>query len=91
VNVDLTPSASAMLRKAEADETERRKNAAVGKLRIAASSSARRGGAAFRKENARVALLAAKARKPGKKAVTRLASASSTFGRTKSSRAAREL
>ena len=91
VNVDLTPSASALLRKAEADEAESRKNAAVRKLRVAANSAAGRGGAASRKANARVALLAAKARKPGKKAVTRLASASSTVGRTKSSRAAREL
>ena len=44
VNVDLTPSASAMVRKAEADEAESKKNAAVRKLRVAASSAARRAG-----------------------------------------------
>ena len=92
VNVDLTPSASALLRKAEADEAEDRKNAAAKKLRVTASSMAARGGAASRKTNARAVLLAGKgsARKPGKQAV-RLASASSAAGRTKSSRAAREL
>ncbi|MEH2523543.1 MULTISPECIES: lytic transglycosylase domain-containing protein [unclassified Bradyrhizobium] len=92
VNVDLTPSASALLRKAEADEAEEKRNAAARKLRVAASSAAGRGGVASRKTNARAVLLAAKAsaRKPGKQAV-RLASASSTAGRTKSSRAAREL
>jgi len=93
VNVDLTPSASAMLRKAEADEAEDRKNAAAKKLRVAASSAAGRGGAASRKTNARAVLLAAKgsARKSGKQSVVRLASESSTVGRTKASRAAREL
>lgn len=93
VNVDLTPSASALLRKAEADEAEEKRTAAASKLRVAASSAARRRGAASRKANARAVLLAAKgpARKPGKQAVVRLASASSTAGRTKSSRAAREL
>jgi hypothetical protein len=92
VNVGLTPSASALLRKAEADEAEERKNAAARKLRVAARSAARHAGAS-RKANARVALLAGKgsARKQGKQAVTRLASASSNVGRTKSSRAAREL
>ena len=91
VNVDLTPSASALLRKAEADEAEDRKNAAAKKLRVAASSMAARGRAVSRKTNARAVLLAGKgsARKSGKQAV-RLASASSV-GRTKSSRAAREL
>jgi Transglycosylase SLT domain len=93
VNVDLTPSASAMLRKAEADEAEDKKNAAARKLRVAASSAAGRGGAASRKTNARAVLLAGKgsARKPRKQAVTRLASASSAAGRAKSARAAREL
>ena len=92
VSVDLTPSASAMLRKAEADEAEDRKNTAVRKLRVAASSIAARGRAVSRKTNARAVLLAGKgsARKPGKHGV-RLASASSNAGRTKSSRAAREL
>jgi hypothetical protein len=92
VNVDLTPSASAMLRKAEADDAEDKKNTAVRKLRVAASSMAAHGRAVSRKTNARAVRLAGKgsARKPGKHAV-RLASASSTAGRTKSSRAAREL
>jgi Transglycosylase SLT domain len=93
VDVDLTPSASAMVRKAEAGDAEEKKNATARKLRVAASSAARHAGAALRKTNARAVLLAAKglARKRGKQAVTRLASASSTAGRTKSSRAAREL
>jgi hypothetical protein len=93
VNVDLTPTVSALLRKAEADEAEDKKNAAAKKLRVAASSMAARGRAVSRKTNARAVLLAGKgsARKPGKRAVTRLASASSTLGRTKPSRAAREL
>jgi len=92
VNVDLTPSASALVRKAEADEAESRKNAATKKVRVAASSAAGRGGAASRKANARAALLAAKgsARKSGKQSAVRLASASSTVGRTKS-KAPREL
>lgn len=92
VNVDLTPSASAMLRKAEAGEAEERKTAAARKLRVAAGSAARHASAASRKTKARAVLLAAKgsARKPGKQAV-RLASESSTAGRTRSSRAAREL
>jgi hypothetical protein len=89
-NVELTPSASALLRKAEVEEAEDRKNATAKKLRVATSSAARRG-VASRKTNARVVLLAGRgsARKPGKLAVTRLASNSS--GRVKSSRAAREL
>jgi soluble lytic murein transglycosylase-like protein len=92
VNVDLTPSASALLRKAEADEAESRKNAATKKLRVAASSAARRAGAASRKTNARAVLLAGKglARKPEKQASVRVASASSTVARAKSSKA-REL
>ena len=85
VNVDLTPSASALLRKAEIEEAEDRKNAAAKKLRMAASSAAGRGGVAARKTNARAVLLAGKgsARKPGKQAVTRLASYSSNTVRTK--------
>ena len=92
VNVDLTPSASALVRKAEADEAEDKKNAAAKKLRVAATPAAGRGGTASRKTNARAVRLAAKgsARKSGKQSVVRLASESST-GRTKSSRAAREL
>jgi hypothetical protein len=78
------------LRKAEVEEAEDRKNATAKKLRVATSSAARRG-MASRKTNARAVLLAGRgsARKPGKQAVTRLASDSS--GRTKSSRHAREL
>src|SRR5215207_10947868 len=73
VNVDLTPSASAMVRKAEADEAEDRKNAAAKKLRVAASPAAGRGGTASRKTNARAVLLAAKgSRKSGKQSVVRL-------------------
>jgi soluble lytic murein transglycosylase-like protein len=93
VNVDLTPSASAMVRKAEVDEAEDKKNAAARKQRVAASSAAGRGGATSRKRNARAVLVAGKAsaRKPGKQGATRLASDSSTAGRAKSSRSAREL
>jgi hypothetical protein len=92
VSVDLTPAASAMVRKAEADEAEDKKNAAAKKPRVAASSAAGRGGVAFRKANARALLLAARsARKSGKQSVMRLASESSSVGRTKSSKAAREL
>jgi hypothetical protein len=85
VNVDLTPSASALLRKAEIEEAEDRKNAAAKKLRMAASSAAGRGGVAARKTNARAVLLAGKgsAHKSGKQAVTRLASYSSNTVRTK--------
>jgi hypothetical protein len=92
VNVDLTPSASAMVRKAETVEAEDKKNAAR-KQRVAASPAAGRGGATSRKRNARAVLLAGKgsARKPGKQGATRLASDSSTAGRAKSSRSAREL
>ena len=83
---------SAQLRKAEADEAESKKNAATKKLRIAAGSAARHAGVASRKTKARAVLLAGKgpARKPGKQAV-RVAAASSTVGRAKSSKAAREL
>ena len=96
VNVDLTPSASALVRKAETVVVESKKYvaeskkyAAVRKLRVAASSAARHARTASRKTHARMALLAGKAsaRKAGKQSVVRLASASN---RTKS-RAAREL
>jgi hypothetical protein len=92
VNVDLTPSASAMVRKAEADEAEDGKTVAARKLRVAARSMARHASAAYRKTKARAVLLAARgsARKLGERAV-RFASDSSTVGRTKSSRVAREL
>ena len=93
VNVDLTPSASALVRKAETVVAESKKHAAARKLRVAASSAARHAGAASRKAHARMALLAGKgsARKAGRQSVVRLASASSSVNRTKSSRAAREL
>ena len=93
VNVDLTPSASALVRKAEADEAEEKRNAAARKLRVASRSAAARGGAASRKANASTVRLAGKrlARKPAKQAAVRLASESSGTGRTKSSRAAQEL
>jgi Transglycosylase SLT domain len=80
VNVDLTPSASALVRKAEVDEAEGKKNAATKKLRVAASPAAGRGGVASRKTNARAVLLAGKgsARKAGKPSVVRIASASSS-------------
>jgi hypothetical protein len=93
VNVDLAPSASALVRKAEADEAESKKNVATKKLRVAASPAAGRGGVASRKTNARAVLLAGKgpARKPGKQSAVRLASASSNAGRAKSSKAAGEL
>lgn len=84
VSVDLTPSASAMVRKAETEAVEAR-NVAVTKLRVAAVKVAKRAGAASRK--ARI-LLASKARKPGKSSAIHLASES---GRARSSRAAREL
>ncbi|KRR10745.1 transglycosylase SLT domain-containing protein [Bradyrhizobium valentinum] len=96
VNVDLTPSASALVRKAETVVVESKKYvaeskkyAAVRKLRVA-SSAARHARTASRKTHARMALLAGKAsaRKAGKQSVVRLASASN---RAKSSRAAREL
>ena len=86
VNVDLTPSASALVQKAEAEAVEA-KNAVVRKLRVAAVKVARRAGAASRKAKTNAVLLASKARKPGKPSVMRLASESS---RTKSARA-REL
>jgi hypothetical protein len=83
VSVDLTPSASAMLRKAEADEAESKKNVVVRKLRVAASSVAAHAKAASRKANARVVLLAGKvARKSGKQSAVRLASNSSSGSRT---------
>lgn len=93
VNVDLTPSASALVRKAEADEAEEKRNAAARKLRVASRSAAARGGAASRKANASTVRLAGKrlARKPAKQAAVRLASESSGTGRTKSSKAAQEL
>jgi hypothetical protein len=93
VNVDLTPSASALVRKAETVVAESKKHAAATKLRTAAGSAARHAGATARKAHARMALLAGKgsARKARKHSLVRLASASSSSNRAKSSRAAREL
>lgn len=76
IPVDLTASASAMVRKAEADGAEEKKNEAVKKLRVAASQIDRTA-AASRKINGRTVVMAAKgSRKPGKRAVVRFASAS---------------
>jgi hypothetical protein len=95
VPVNLTASVSGMLRKAEADNDDAKKSAASKKphhLAIRGSATLRTT-AAFRKTHARAILLAAKvpARKLGKRSATRLASASGTGGRTRSSRASREL
>jgi hypothetical protein len=76
IPVDLTASASAMVRKAEADDAEEKKNEAVKKLRLA-SVQIDRTAAAARKINGRTVVMAAKvSRKPGKRAVVRFASAS---------------
>lgn len=90
VSVDLTPSAGAMVRKAEAEAeaAEARneaRNVVAAELRVAAVKVAKRVRMASRK--ARI-LLASKAGKRGKPSVVHLASES---GRTRSSRAAREL
>ena len=75
VAVDLTPSASAMVRKAEADEAEDKKNEAARKLRLAASQIDRTA-AASRKINGRTVVLASRyaARKADKRANVRFAS-----------------
>ena len=75
VAVDLTPSASAMVRKAEADEAEDKKNEAARKLRLAASQIDRTA-AASRKINGRTVVLASRyaARKTGKSDNVRFAS-----------------
>ena len=92
VNVDLTPSASALVRKAEADEAEDKKNAAAKKLRVAASSAAGRGGTASRKTNARAVAAGSKRISPQVwQAIRRASGVGVSTGRTKSSRAAREL
>jgi hypothetical protein len=81
IPVDLTASASAMVRKAEADGADEKKNEAAKKLRLAANQI-NRTAAAARKINGRTVVMAAKgSRKPGKRAVVRFASASG--GRTK--------
>jgi hypothetical protein len=83
VDVDLTPSASAMMRKAET-ETAEVKSAVIRKLRIASVKVAKRAAALSRK--AKVQLAAKATRRPGKPSVMRLASES---GRSRSK--AREL
>ncbi|MCA6115959.1 lytic transglycosylase domain-containing protein [Bradyrhizobium sp. WSM 1738] len=85
VDVDLTPAASAMLRKVEADDTEDKRKVVVRKLRVA--SSAARSSARSRKMHGRTVVLAAKASRKQGKSVMRFAAES---GRTKSSKA-REL
>jgi transglycosylase-like protein with SLT domain len=73
--VNLTASAGAMVRKAEADEAEDKKNEAASKLRLAASQIDRTA-AASRKINGRTVVLAAKGatRKAGNRANVRFAS-----------------
>ena len=88
VNVDLTPSATALMRKGETEAAEATKNAIARKLRVAASAVAKRASAAARKANGRIQFAAKAARKGGKQSVIRLASES---GRSRSSKAAREL
>ncbi len=82
IPVDLTASASAMVRKAEADDAEEKKNEAAKKLRVA-SVQIDRTAAASRKINGRTVVMASRyaARKAGKRANVRFASASG--GRTK--------
>ena len=76
IPVDLTPAASAMVRKAEADDAEDKRNEAGRKLRLAASQIDRTA-AASRKIRGRTVVMVAKvSRKPGKRAVVRFASAS---------------
>jgi hypothetical protein len=87
VDVDLTPAASALLRKAEAAEAEQMRKAATSKLRVA-SSAAARAGARSRKANGRSVVLAAKSTRKQNRQSVRMASDAQ---RTKSSRAAREL
>ena len=86
VDVDLTPSASALVRKAEAETAEAGKNAVVRKLRVAANTVAKRASAAARTAHGRIQIAVKAARKGGKQSVMRLASES---GRTRSK--AREL
>ncbi|MCK1636176.1 lytic transglycosylase domain-containing protein [Bradyrhizobium sp. 157] len=90
VPVDLAPSISGMLRKADIAEES---HAAVKKRRVVASRTARAVRTAFRNAHARVTRLAAKAatRKLGKQSGTRFASAAGSGSRTKSSKASREL
>jgi soluble lytic murein transglycosylase-like protein len=90
VPVDLAPSISGMLRKADIAEES---HGALKKRRVVASRTARAVRTAFRNANARVTRLAAKAatRKLGKQSATRFASAAGNGSRTKSSKASREL
>ena len=80
-SVPATASASAMVRKAEADGADEKKNDGGKKPRLAAVQIDRKAAAA-RKIKGRTVVMAAKgSRKPGKRAVVRFASASG--GRTK--------
>ncbi|WP_236843230.1 transglycosylase SLT domain-containing protein [Bradyrhizobium icense] len=87
IPVDLAPSISVMLRKADIAEES---HAALKKRRVVASRTAKAVRTAYRNAHARVTRLAGKAatRKLGKQSGTRFASDNS---RTKSSRASREL
>jgi len=92
--VSLTPSVSEMLRKAEADGAEEKKDDAVKKLRLVAAQTPATGraGVASRKIKARAVLLAGRAlkRRLGKQTVVRLASTAGAVSRARASRA-REL
>ncbi|MET0674721.1 MAG: lytic transglycosylase domain-containing protein [Bradyrhizobium sp.] len=71
VNVDLTPAASAMVRKAEAGDTDEKEKAAPAKSRVAISEIVR-----SRNARGRSVVLATKlSRKAGKQTILRLASA----------------
>lgn len=74
IPVELTPATSAMVRKAEADDAENRKNEADRKLRFAASQIDRTA-AASRKIKGRTVVMATRyaARKAGKRANVRFA------------------
>jgi hypothetical protein len=72
VAVDLTPAASAMVRKAEAGDADGKEKAAAAKSRVAVVDIVR-----TRKARGRNVVLATKlSRKAGKQAILRLASAS---------------
>jgi hypothetical protein len=92
VPVDLAPSVSAMMEKAEAEQD---KHAALKKSRLTANQARakRRAAAASRKANARAAQLAGRTatRKAAKQSVVRLASDGEAGGPAKSSKAPREL
>lgn len=91
MQVDLAPSVNAMVRKAEADGAEDKRTAALETLRLVAGKAQARMRVASRKTKAKTVVLAAKARKLGKKSVIRFASDSGTVSRARSSRSARAL